>query len=261
MEGIRRVDVLGCPFDAISFSETVASIRSAVAGNGYLQIVPGSIDFIIKARNDQAFAGILWASTLVVADGKPIVWLASLLGNPIKRRVSGTDLVWACAQVSQELGCTVALLGGLGDTADRAAAKMRLHYPQAALRAIKTPYPLTMDLSEKLVRDIRSLDCKIILLALGAPRQESWIQRHLRESGANVGIGIGSAFDIISGDRSRAPRWMQDAGLEWFHRMMQEPRRLGKRYLFEDMRVFWYLAKALLRPRQETGGAHEQEQA
>ena len=261
MIGVRRVDILGCPFDAISFAETVASIRSAVVSNDCLQIVPGSIDFIIKARRDQTFARVLWNSNLVIADGKPIVWLASMLGTPIKRRVSGTDLVWACAQVSQELCCPIALLGGVGDTARRAATKMRTAYPEAQLHAIETPYPLTDKVSEIIAQKVRSLNCRIVLLALGAPRQERWVQRYLHSTGANVAIGIGSAFDIISGDRPRAPRWMQDGGLEWFYRMMQEPRRLGKRYLIEDLRVFWYLASALLHRSQGAGGRHEQEKA
>lgn len=96
-------------------------------------------------------------------------------------------------------------------------------------------------------------------MALGAPRQERWVREYLPETGANVGMGIGSAFDIICGDRRRAPRWMQDAGLEWFHRMLQEPRRLGKRYLIDDMRAFGYLARELLRRQIAQRRAYEQE--
>ena len=258
MKGFHRVDVLGCPFDAISFSEVIASIRSAIISNTYLQVVPGSVDSIAKARRDPAFARVLWSSDLVVADGKPIVWLASLLSNPIRRRVSGTDLVWACAEVSQDLKCSVALVGGVADTAARAAEKMMRRCPRAELYALDTPYPLTDEESGHLARRIRRLGCKIVLIALGAPRQEVWIQRYLAETGARVGIGIGSAFDIISGDRPRAPRWMQDAGMEWFHRMTQEPRRLGKRYLVDDMKVAGYLVTELLFRRSGKGRRHEQ---
>jgi len=247
MKGFHRVNVLGCPFDAISFDETVDCIREAIVEDSPLQIVPGSIDFIIKARRDPDYADVLRGADLVIADGKPIVWFASLLGDPIRGRVSGTDLVWNCAEVSQELNCPVALLGGMGDTATRAAKTMMMRFPRARLHVINTPYPLTSEQSSVLTERVRSLGCKIVLIALGAPRQERWVRRYMHETGANVGIGIGSAFDIICGDRQRAPRWMQDAGMEWLHRMLQEPRRLGKRYLIEDARALWYLAQELLR--------------
>jgi N-acetylglucosaminyldiphosphoundecaprenol N-acetyl-beta-D-mannosaminyltransferase len=257
MRGFHRVNVLGCPFDAISFCETVESIRGAIRSDTTLQIVPGSVDFIIKARRDPEYARLLWDSDLVIADGKPIVWLASLLGDPIRRRVSGTDLVWACAEVSQELDCSVALLGGIRNAASRAGENMMARFPRARLHSIETPFPLDAEASEHLARKIQSLDCKIVLMALGAPRQERWVREYLPKSGANVGIGIGSAFDIICGDRPRAPQWMQDAGMEWFYRMMQEPRRLGRRYLIDDMRVFGYLAAELFYGQREIGGEHE----
>lgn len=246
MRGVNRINVLGCPFDAVSFEETVNSIRLAIAKGILLQIVPGSVDFIVKSRRDPNYARVLWRSELVVADGKPIVCLASLLGQPIRGRVSGTDLVWSCVMLSQELTFPIALIGGACDAAKRAASAMLRRFPNALLHSIVTPYPLTREYSKVLAGQVRALGCKLILVALGAPRQERWVLEYLPECGANVGIGIGSAFDIICGDRLRAPLWMQNAGLEWFHRMMLEPRRLGRRYLKEDMRVIGYLAFEML---------------
>src|SRR5687767_2130103 len=115
MSSFKRIDILGCPFDAVSFDETVDCVRRAVREGGRLQVVPGSIDFVMKARRDSVFARELHRADLVVADGKPIVWAASLLGDPIRKRVSGTDLVWSCAKVAHETGCTVALIGGQSD--------------------------------------------------------------------------------------------------------------------------------------------------
>ncbi len=102
-------------------------------------------------------------------------------------------------------------------------------------------------INTELIREIKALDAKIVFAALGVPRQENWIAAHLVESGSLVGVAVGSAFDIISGDKPRAPKWMQDFGLEWFHRMLQEPRRLGKRYLLEDSPFLYHLALAALR--------------
>lgn len=246
-ERFKRVDVLGCPFDAISFDETVDCIRQAVLENRRLQIVPGSIDFVMKARRDPVFAAELRRADLVIADGKPIVWAASLLGDPIRKRVSGTDLVWSCAEISSRTGCAVALIGGKFDVTLAAAANMRRRYPGATLVPIETPFPLDDRANAELVERIRSVDAKIVLAALGAPRQERWVQANLAASGANVGIGIGSAFDIISGRNPRAPAWMQNAGLEWFYRMLQEPKRLGRRYLVEDSPFLILLPREIVR--------------
>jgi N-acetylglucosaminyldiphosphoundecaprenol N-acetyl-beta-D-mannosaminyltransferase len=257
MEAVKRINILGCPFDAVSFPETVHHITQAVVEDKTLQVVPGNVDFVMKARRDPLFAQELWRADLVVADGVPIVWAASMLGDSICGRVSGTDLVWSCAEISAETGCAVALIGGKSGVALRAAQKMRERYPQSKLYAIPTAMPLDYDENVKLVEQIRAVHASIILVALGAPRQERWVQANLAACKANVGIGIGSAFDIICGDTPRAPDWMKDRGLEWLYRMLQEPRRLGKRYLIEDSPFLLYLAHAIIRKKQqfpEAGG-------
>jgi N-acetylglucosaminyldiphosphoundecaprenol N-acetyl-beta-D-mannosaminyltransferase len=246
MEGIKRVNILGCPFDAISFTDTVASIRQCLLDNRSMHIVTGNLDFVMKARRDLIFARELWQADLVVADGMPIVWAASLLGNPLPGRVNGTDLVWQCASISSVTGSAVAMIGGKFELARRAAEKMAERYPGAQLYALPTPFSLTPEGDRKLVKAIKAVNAKIVLVALGAPRQERWVQTYLSRCDANVGMGIGSAFDIISGDKPRAPRWMQNLGFEWLYRMLLEPKRLGKRYLLEDSPFLYLLAKALI---------------
>jgi len=240
MENVRRRNILGCPFDAISFSETVECIEKAVMENRTLQIVPGSIDFVIKAKKNLEFADLLARSDLVIADGVPIVWAAKILREPIKGRVSGTDIVWECARISSKLGFPVALVGGKYELTSRASDMMKKKYPGASLVPIFTPFPLNANDNQEIVKKIRALGAKIVLAAFGAPKQERWIQDNLKASGATVGIGIGSAFDIISGDKPRAPKLLRDHGFEWFWRMIIEPRRLWKRYLVEDA-AFIYL--------------------
>ena len=130
--------------------------------------------------------------------------------------------------------------------AHRAAQKMQQMYPKSQLYAIPTPTPLGPHENAELIKHIRAVNASIVCAALGAPRQERWVQAHLSACHAQVGIGVGSAFDIICGDTPRAPDWMKDRGLEWFYRMLQEPRRLGKRYLIEDSPFLFHLARAVL---------------
>ena len=247
MKGYRRINILGCPIDTISLSETGAEIRSAISSGRTMRIFPANVDVVMKTKRSVSLAQRLWEADLVVADGKPIVWAASLLGNPVRGRVNGTDLVWRCATLSAETGWAIALIGGMGDVAARAVRKMKERYPTAQLHAVPTPMLSNETINTKLIREIKALDAKIVFAALGVPRQENWIAAHLVETGSLVGIAVGSAFDIISGDKPRAPKWMQDFGLEWFHRMLREPRRLGKRYLVEDSPFLYHLALATLR--------------
>ncbi|HVN79568.1 MAG TPA: WecB/TagA/CpsF family glycosyltransferase [Terriglobia bacterium] len=249
MEGIKRIHILGCPFDSISFAKTVEYVRIAVLRNRRLQVVPGSIDSVMKARRDSRFCQELNEADLVVADGVPIVWAASLLCDPLKGRVSGTDLIWSCAEISAETGGSIALIGAKPGVADRAARKMMQRFPRANLHAIATPFSLGQNENRLLVHQIKAVGARIVLAALGAPRQERWISTYLEDCHASVGIGCGSAFDIISGDQPRAPRWMCDHGLEWMHRLFLDPRRLGRRYLIEDSPFLLLMAMELMHRR------------
>lgn len=244
MQGIRRVDILRCPLDAISFEEAVSRLEGAVRTGSRLVLAAGNVDQVMKARRDPAFADTLRQSDLVVADGVPLVWAAAILGEPVRGRVSGTDLVRRCAAISARTGRAVALVGGRPGVADRAAVELERANPGAVVRAMPTPMPLTDADSRAVAEQIRRLGAAIVLVALGAPRQERWVQAYLGESGANVGMGVGSAFDIICGDQPRAPRWMCDHGLEWCHRMLLDPRRLARRYLIEDSPFLVHLAWA-----------------
>lgn len=249
MEPPQRVDVLGAPFDAISFDETLEAIRNAIIQDEQLQIIPGSIDMVMKARRDPPFGEDMQHADLVVADGVPIVWAASLLGTPIRGRVSGTDMVTESARISAELDAPVAMIGGAPGVADRACDALQRQFPAARLHVIDTPERMNDENSIDVVDAVRKVEAKILHVALGAPRQERWIARYLSDTGANVGLGIGSAFDIISGDTPRAPAWMADNGFEWLHRMRLEPRRLGRRYLVEDSPFIALLAREVVRRR------------
>jgi len=244
-----RVDILGCPFDAVSFAEAVDRLRQAVLTNSRLYCAVGNVDMVMKCRHLPQLARDFWDADLVIADGVPVTWAASLLGTPLRGRVAGTEIVWDCAAIAAETGCAVALIGGRFDVTQRAAEKMAERFPKARLHALETPFPLTPEANAKLAEEIKAKGAKIVLVALGAPKQERWLRENLAACDANVGIGIGSAFDIISGDKRWAPKWMRDSGLEWLYRLLQEPKRLGRRYLLEDMPFFWHLLHEVLRRR------------
>lgn len=245
----ERVYVLGCPFDAVTFDEAADRIAEALSSGERLHVCVGNVDMVIKTGQIPDFCAIFNASGLVICDGVPVTWAATGLGTPLKGRVSGTDMVWECAAISERLDVGVAMIGAHYEITSEAAKIMQARHPGARLKAFPTPYPLTDAANEELLNAVREFDAGLVLVALGAPKQERWIRDHLDASGAHVGIGIGSAFDIISGTLPRAPRWMCDNGLEWLYRMFQDPRRLVKRYLVEDLPFVWRVAYAILRKR------------
>ena len=247
MRHATRRDVLGCPVDVISLDGVVELVRQAVVTQTPLRLVAINVDQAMKARRDPGFARLLWESDVAFADGVPIVWAASLLGIRVAGRVSGTDLVWRCASVSAETGSVVALVGAGPGVAERTARRMMEQVPGARVLAVPTPVPLGPAENQSVINALRHERAAMVLVALGAPRQERWVRDNLVASGAAVGIGVGSAFDILSGDQPRAPSWMQAHGLEWLYRLVREPRRLAPRYLIEDAPFLWHLAARLVR--------------
>jgi N-acetylglucosaminyldiphosphoundecaprenol N-acetyl-beta-D-mannosaminyltransferase len=250
-----RVDILGCPFDAVDMDEAEEFIRRTIIADQQAHITVGNVDMVMKARRDPHFAKVFWDSQLTIVDGMPIMWAATFLNRPLKERVAGIELVLRCAAVSHEMHCGVAMVGARVGIAEQAAENMRQMFPHSILHTIRTPYPLRPKDSQSIVKRIRASGDRIVLVALGAPQQEFWVRDHLAATGANVGIGVGAAFDIISGRKPRAPAWMQRCGLEWLHRLKLEPVRLGRRYLIDDMPFVAVLLKEVLR-KAVTG--HEQ---
>lgn len=249
----RRVDILGCGIDRISFEQASARIREAVRTGTSLHIATANVDFVMRARRDPAFARLLSEADLVVADGVPLCWLARLLGEPLAGRVNGTDLATECARIAAETGALLGLAGAGPSVAAVAASQLRSRFPGARVVEIPTPTRLPADEDGTLAVRVRDTGVDILLLALGSPRQEWWLKRHLAATGAKVGIGVGSAFDFISGAKPRAPRWMQVAGLEWSYRLATEPARLSRRYLLDDLPFVWLGLAAVLRRHLEGG--------
>jgi N-acetylglucosaminyldiphosphoundecaprenol N-acetyl-beta-D-mannosaminyltransferase len=227
------IAVLGLPLDSLTVSEAVAAIERLIHSGGTHQIATANLDFWLNSLADQHLHRIIAGCSLVLPDGMPLVWASKLLGCPLAERVTGVDLVPRLAALSAEKGYGIFLLGGKGDVAARAAKFLEEHYP--GVRVVGTYAPTEeniarLDHSEILHR-IHVAKPDILLVALGNPKQEKWIWMHRKRLGVPVAMGVGGSFEILVGDVLRAPRWIQQCGLEWAMRFVQEPNRLGPRYL------------------------------
>ncbi len=207
------------------------------AGNGG-RVATANTDFIALARRNPRLLADLQDSNLVVADGKPVAWLARLAGASRVTRVAGVDLVPAfLTAAARECPVRVALYGGEPEIARRAANALQGMSPGIDVAAVLSPpfRSLGNDEEQSLLARLSRVDPDVVLVALGCPRQERLIAEWSPFVPRSVWLGVGGTFDFLAGKRVRAPGWMQEVGLEWLFRMAQEPGRLGRRYLGRDL--------------------------
>lgn len=237
------------PLQAVTFSEALHRLVELAKARGTAYVVTANVDHVVRCRRNPALRSMYTGADMVVADGMPLIWASRLLGKGLPERVAGSDLFPAlCARAAEE-GLSVFLLGGAPETARRSAEILQGRHP--TLRVVGTYCPalgFASDTpeSQRVVTMIHQARPDILFVALGSPKQEQWIVSNREACGAGVSLGVGISFSFLCGDVSRAPRWMRRMGLEWLHRLAQEPARLWKRYLWEDpafvflvLREFW----------------------
>jgi N-acetylglucosaminyldiphosphoundecaprenol N-acetyl-beta-D-mannosaminyltransferase len=238
-----RVDLMGLPVDQLTESATIDTVLGAVrAGRGGCLFTP-------NLQHMQAFTSGADASVyddarrvpgarLVVADGMPLIWASRLRGTPLPERVAGSNLIWTLTAAAARKGAAIFLLGGNPGAAEACAERMHVEYPNVQIAGLMAP-PRGFENDEHAIEEIlatlRAAAPDIVYVALGFPKQEQLALRLAPHLPATWFVGVGISFSFVAGEVQRAPRWMQTIGLEWLHRLVQEPRRLVRRYLVEGI--------------------------
>ena len=248
-----RVRVGGVPIDRLTMAQAVDAIEELVhAGRGGSVFTP-NVDHIVQCQDDARLREAYEAVSLSLADGMPVVWASRLLRRAVPEKVSGSDLVGPLLGRAALRHWRVLLLGGGEGIAERAAAQMSADNPGLSVVGTLSP---RIDLREAigerrgLVDAVRRLTPDLILVALGAPKQELWIHESREALAPAVLLGVGATLDFIAGVVPRAPAWISRSGLEWLYRLAREPRRLWRRYLVQDPKFLGVLLSDLLAPRQ-----------
>lgn len=225
----QMTHVLNGSFHALTFAETVDAIFCHVgsAQTGWLCTV--NVSTLMRMRRDPALQSMVDRAALVVADGQPIVWYSRLLRRRLPERVTGIDLVSAICARAQETGARVYLLGSTHVLLERAIASLKATYP--GLRIEGSDGYFTPADAPARADAIRAAQADILIVGMGSPRQEEFIERYCERTGVKIAMGAGGSFDVLAGARFRAPLRVQKAGLEWVVRLAQEPRRLLPRYV------------------------------
>lgn len=221
-----KIKILDVNFDNITMTIALKKIENFIQSDNKYEIVTLNPEFLMKARKDAEFKEILNKADLAVPDGVGLVWAARLLGYSVVERVGGADLMEQLVSLAEKKGWTVFFLGAADGVAEEVARVLANRYQKLKIVGTYSGDP-SSSADEETVRRINKSNRKINLLfvAYGAPRQEKWIFRNLSKVDANVAIGVGGTFDYISMRKRRAPRLLQNLGLEWLFRLIQEPWR------------------------------------
>ena len=220
-----RVDVLGVAFDNVTMDEAVERGLELLEQEGSHLVVTPNPEIVQRASKDPEFSEILSRADLVIPDGVGIIYAARILGRPLKGRVPGIDFASALMGRMAGTGRRLYLLGAAPGVAEQAAVNLRAKYPGLVVCGAHDGF-FQDDASPAAA--IKAARADVVFVCLGFPKQEKWIAAHGREAGARLYVGLGGSLDVFAGRVERAPESFQRLGLEWLHRLIKEPSRIGR---------------------------------
>jgi N-acetylglucosaminyldiphosphoundecaprenol N-acetyl-beta-D-mannosaminyltransferase len=238
----QTVLVCGIPVANLTEDEAVAAIDEMISkgGSHYGAVVNAAK--IVAADREAKLKQVLLDADVVTADGMSIVWASRLLGQPLKQRVTGIDLFQRLVEHAALRGLSVYFLGARDESVRGTVERFKSRHTALKVAGYHNGY-FAVSESVAIAEAINQSGADLLFVAMGSPAQEKWIASQLARSGVRFALGVGGSFDHLSGLAVRAPRWMQRAGLEWFHRLTREPRRMWRRYLIGNAAFIWMVVR------------------
>lgn len=241
-----RIQLLNTEIDNISMEEALDRIDAMVQERKPAYVVTPNLDHIVTIERDAYFREAYAHADLILADGKPLLWIAKARKTPIREKISGSDLFPRLAELAANKGYTMFFLGAGEGIAAQAAEKLKKQYPGLHVVGCYAPpvgFEHDKDAIRMILDGVRATNPDILIVGLGTPKQEKFLYRYYKQMGVPVSLGLGASFDFVAGNRKRAPRWMSEHGLEWLYRTLQEPRRLAGRYIKDAVCILPILIK------------------
>jgi N-acetylglucosaminyldiphosphoundecaprenol N-acetyl-beta-D-mannosaminyltransferase len=243
--------ILGVHVNAVQIPDVIDQMEQWIAkGRECHSVVFSTLHGIAEANKDSEYKNIVNRADLLVADGMPLVWLGRLHGHSMRRRVYGPELMESfCRETGSQYRHF--FYGGAPDVAAKLAARLEKGFHIVVAGTCSPPFrELTVDEDNTLVQQVDNAAPDVLWVGLGAPKQERWMHEHRLRLRVPVLLGVGAAFDLNSGRLWQAPKWMRENGLEWFFRLLMEPRRLGTRYLVKVPRAIWSISMEIFQVRK-----------
>jgi len=230
----EKIVLFGVPIDNLTLAETVDRIEEMIRSGGTHQHVVVNVDKIVKLQRDPQLREAIRDCDLINADGQPIVWASRLLGQPLKERVTGIDLFGALVERCAQRGFRPFFLGAREEVVQTMAGVLKAQHPRLQLAGWRNGYWINEE-EASVVAQVKQARPDVLFVALSSPKKEIFLRRWKAELQVPFVMGVGGTFDVVAGLVKRAPGWMQRCGLEWLYRLIQEPRRMWRRYLVDDM--------------------------
>ena len=244
----RTTTMFGVTVDPLTMAESVDRAEELITSGRRSHHVCINAGKLVAMRSDAYLRGVVEGADMVSVDGQSVVWASHLLGAHVPERVAGIDFMDALLARAAERGWRVFFLGGRDEIVDTAAAVLAERHRGLHVVGTRSGYWKPHG-EEAVVREIAATSPDIVFVGLPTPRKEYFVASHLEALGAGLVVGVGGSFDVVAGVVERAPLWMQRVGLEWFHRLQQEPRRMWKRYLIGNAKFLALVLEQWIRGR------------
>jgi N-acetylglucosaminyldiphosphoundecaprenol N-acetyl-beta-D-mannosaminyltransferase len=244
--------LLGISVEALDMERALHRIAGELAARRKGYVCMAGVHGIMEAHRDAELAGIYASSSITVPDGTPTVWVGRWQGHKGMQRVAGPDLMREVFRRKEFAGCTHFLYGGEEHVAEQLRERFTRQYPWARIVGTYTPpfRDLNEEEEESLIARVRELKPDIIWVGISTPKQERFMHRYLHRLDTTLMFGVGAAYDFHTGRLQDAPQWVKTIGMQWMHRLVQDPRRLWKRYLRNNPAFLWHITLQLSGLRQ-----------
>ncbi|MDP2183179.1 MAG: WecB/TagA/CpsF family glycosyltransferase [Actinomycetota bacterium] len=242
------MEVLGCSLNALTLRESIErAVRIAQVGGATQHVVVNAGKYV-QMEKDQHLACIVRSAGFVNADGMAVVWAARVLGRPLPERVTGIDMFQGLLKRCEDLGIPIYLLGATDEVLSQLLVVLNLTHPNLIIAGWRNGYFGDAG-SAEVVDAIRGSGARMLFVGMPTPRKEYWLAENLTRLEVPFCMGVGGSFDVVCGHVRRAPLWMQGVGLEWFYRLVQEPRRMWRRYVVGNATFIRLVAREWMRMR------------
>lgn len=245
---MKSCKILNCYFHSLTLDQTVEEIFELIARGDRGWLCTVNVAILMMARVDARLQTFLDRATITVADGQPLVWVSRFLSGQLPERVAGIELVEEICARATKNRLPVYLLGANRKIVESLATRLRHDHIDLDLIGVDDGF-FGVDEAPERAKKIADSGAKILIVAMGVPRQEYFIEEQWDNLGVPFAIGVGGSFDVLSGHRMRAPQWIQTIGMEWAYRLLQEPRRLFKRYVVTNTKFLFLIGFAFLSSR------------
>lgn len=246
IKSLPSVNLFGIPILAVTMSEILDVLGKQIEKKEPIQIGVVNAAKVVNMHRDKSLKEDVLSSDLILADGAAVVLASKLLRKPLPERVTGIDLMYELFQKGRKLGYRVYCLGATEDVSKVIEAKIKSDYPGLILAGRHNGY-FTSEEEETIANDIAESKADILLVAMTSPKKENFLAQWSEKINVPICHGVGGSFDVMAGKVKRAPVLWQKLGMEWLFRVIQEPRRMWRRYLVTNTIFMWLLVKELVK--------------